>query len=103
MAPFYAGAQDRHFSIDEAGSCFPYINPLLLYIIDIFMAPRHKALWRFNPSDIHGQPRRLALPKEKSTEPALVGPVPFNWQKYMNMYFMAFTLLSAYLAKTWLS
>jgi hypothetical protein len=103
MAPFYCGTQDRHFSIDEVGSYFPRLNPIIPYVVDYFLAPRHNALWRFNPSDTYGQPRRLVLPREKETEPALVGPVSVIWRKYSKGYLMAFSLLGAYLAKIWLS
>jgi hypothetical protein len=101
MAPFYASTQDRHFSIDESGPTFPSLNPVILYIIDYFMAPRHKALWRFSPSDMYGQTRRLALPNEEEAEPALVGLVRFDLGKNMKAYLVVISLLSAYLAKKW--
>ena len=82
MAPFYFGNQDQYFSIDEEGSYYPRVNFLIPYIIDYFLAPRHSALWRFNPCDIYGCPRRLELPKEKGVEPALVSPVVIYWWKY---------------------
>jgi len=50
------GCQDKNFILDGEKRLFPKDSKIVRYIIDFFLSGRHSRLWRFNPSNVHGQP-----------------------------------------------
>ena len=91
------GCQDNKFLLDGEKVAYPHKNgPLVCFIIDQVLARRHSRLWRFNPSDIYGNPRRAGV----KTVTAISKPgykFAAGTGKYRNI-FMFLTLLSVFYA-----
>jgi hypothetical protein len=80
-APWVMGCQDRNFILDGEKRLYPEVVFLASYVIDLFMAGRHKGVWRFNPSNGYGKPKPYPTTiNDKPKDAALVAPVssPFG-------------------------
>jgi hypothetical protein len=58
-APLVLGCQDKHFLLDEEPARFPKLSLFASFFVDLTLARRHANVWRFNPSNMYGQPRKL--------------------------------------------
>lgn len=58
-APLVMGCQDAKFLLDNEKIPFPDAGFAAPYVVDAVLSRRHAGVWRFLPSTMHGQPRRL--------------------------------------------
>ncbi|TVY93828.1 Sterol-4-alpha-carboxylate 3-dehydrogenase, decarboxylating [Lachnellula willkommii] len=68
-APLYLGCQDRNFTVDGEKIHFPEVSFLAAYFVDLVLSHRHRGAWRFNPSTMHGTPRKpfeIVRPQRKN-------------------------------------
>ncbi|KAG9230721.1 hypothetical protein BJ875DRAFT_431120 [Amylocarpus encephaloides] len=107
IGPLYFGCQDTHFSIDEQHSYYPHVNPASISFINHVLARRHKALWRFCPSDMFGQPRPLPEtgkdPVKAEGKPKAIGEMVIGKSQWGKIALLLMSLLSACLTAFWLA
>lgn len=63
-APLVMGCQDEKFLLDDEKFPFPDAGFAAPYVVDTVLSRRHAGAWRFLPSNMHGQPRRLPTSKD---------------------------------------
>lgn len=73
-APLVLGCQDKHFLIDEEPAQFPKLSTFACFFVSNILTRRHANLWRFNPCNIYGTPKKLppASPPSVESETAFV-------------------------------
>ena len=102
-APLVLGCQDKHFLLDEEPARFPKLSPLACFFVDLTLARRHASVWRFNPSNMYGEPRKLPGPPVTTTRTTSIVEHPsscpllgYNRQLSFLFFVLLFTFLSAY-------
>jgi hypothetical protein len=55
--PFVLGSQDKSFLLDDTYINFPEVPSIVPYLVDWILSRRHQGAWRFNCSDMYGNPR----------------------------------------------
>jgi hemerythrin-like domain-containing protein len=55
--PFVLGSQDKSFLLDDTYINFPEVPFIVPYLVDWILSRRHQGAWRFNCSDMYGNPR----------------------------------------------
>src|SRR5215469_1488042 len=55
--PFVLGSQDKSFLLDDTYINFPDVPSIVPYLVDWILSRRHQGAWRFNCSDMYGNPK----------------------------------------------
>jgi hypothetical protein len=99
----YLGCQDKSFTVDDEKIPFPELPFIAAYFVDWVLSSRHKGAWRFNPSDMYGNPRKpfeAARPQSQEIESHKdwTPPAKSKWLIHTNyLYFAILLFLSLYL------
>jgi len=102
-APLYLGCQDKSFTVDGEQIPFPEVPFIAAYFVDWVLSSRHKGAWRFNPSDMYGNPRKpfetvSAKSKNLETQRDWDFPAKRNWLAGTDYrIYITFLLLTLYL------
>jgi hypothetical protein len=64
--PFVLGSQDNSFLLDDTHINFPEVPSFVFYLVDWVLSRRHQGAWRFNYSDMYGNPRPFPNPSGAS-------------------------------------